>query len=231
MSRSRNRKRRPTFWALRPQERYLFRTVTSLTFSHSATSSGVSSRLLPPAVKTAPAQVEALPSRRRLAITDGRRFGRHGRFDCPPRTKKGRRYRGSAHGVDVPCEGANRATERVSNTESPRQINAETPAYLRHSDCVRNGSTAKHSRREHPQWSARSPVWLTGDRGLCFARHGPEGQPVRPETGGSRRLSRAPEREYRLLPAVAALQQVLTEQPDLTGQRDSAAEWAPQSSC
>lgn len=31
------------------------------------------------------------------------------------------------------------------------------------------GSTAKQSRCEHPQWSSRSPVWLTGDRGLCCA--------------------------------------------------------------
>ncbi len=39
-------------------------------------------------------------------------------------------------------------------------------------DCVRYGSTAKHSRCEHPQWSSRSPVWLTGDRRLCCAPHG-----------------------------------------------------------
>lgn len=54
MSRSRNLRRRPTFWAFRPHDRYLFLTVVSLTFSHSATSSGVSSRLLPPCVNPGP---------------------------------------------------------------------------------------------------------------------------------------------------------------------------------
>lgn len=48
MSRSRNRRRRPTFCAFSPHFRYLFFTVTSLTFNQSATSAGVRSRLLPP---------------------------------------------------------------------------------------------------------------------------------------------------------------------------------------
>lgn len=102
------------------------------------------------------------------------------------------------------------------------------PCVLRHLLLVAAAPPPSTAACEHHQWSRRSPVWLTGDRGLCCAPH--QMNPTASRAGRGQEASRY-ERRAGVAPSVTS-----TSRPSSVGRSRfrAATRWGapmPRATC